>query len=99
MLKQTTRFFLIAVLLLYLLPAMAMPFLHLDLDFSGDEGPANCPGCFLASQGLLSKLPTGLLLIPTVVVEERVEWLEVFCVSYFGLSVKAGGNKSPPLFS
>lgn len=94
--KRYPPLFLLALALCYLLPQMVVPFSHVDLDPFGDEGPANCPGCFLAAHGQFGKLPAFVLPIYQVVVEKTVIRRVFGCRCFFGLAVKSGGNKSPP---
>lgn len=97
--KRYFTHFLLALALCYLLPQMVLPLSHVDLDPLGDEGPVSCPGCFLAAQGLLGQLPAFVLPIYQVTVEKATPRSDLPSRSFFGLAVKSGGNKSPPLFT
>jgi len=94
--KNTDRIAVFLFIALYILPVLSLHYFHIDLNFFEDEGPANCPGCFLVSQGQFNELPA--IVVPEIILEceETVVHQGTHCHCYTGMPVKIGGNKSPP---
>lgn len=94
--NRTGKHLILLFLALYTLPVLSLHLIHAEFNLFENEGPANCPGCFLASQGLFNELPA--IIVPAVIMEseEAVFPLDSCCSCFCGMPVKIGGNKSPP---